>query len=173
MKFQQPPSTPRGFTLIEMMVTIAIAGVLAALATAGYAKAIDQEKVKTEAVAVRSALLEARNTARTTLNCVRVDVAAQSITITQILSCTGLDIDGLGTPAGTDAATTTYTFAPKITLQPLSGAATGSTFFFFNPKGGLPYETPVILDVKSTAENRVIYRYRISPGVGDVVGSFQ
>jgi type IV fimbrial biogenesis protein FimT len=61
--YQEVNAMVRGFTLIEMMITIAILGILTMLSAPGFAKFIAQRQLDTEATTLYTHILFARYTA--------------------------------------------------------------------------------------------------------------
>jgi prepilin-type N-terminal cleavage/methylation domain-containing protein len=157
-----------GFTLVEIMVVVAIVGVISALALASLNQEVQRQRTAVIADEVGAALIEARNLARKRAQCVQVDINATAILMESYATCTGLDIDGLGTPVVTTVTESiTRSYGSRIALQDFTGAVAGTTFHF-NDKGGLPYTSEVALVVRDTRLNKDIVRYRILPAIGSV-----
>ena len=170
---RRAPSTPKGFTLIEVMVVVAIVGVLAALSVPDLYESYRIKQALNEAEVVRGALIDARNLARKRVQCVKVTVSATQIVSEAYSKCTGFDIDGLVTSGqpnvsgGSVTQTVTVSLKPIVALQNFTGGSNGSVFFF-NTRGGTPYASDVVLTVRDTRLNKVIRTFRILPAIGSV-----
>ncbi|MFT4614626.1 MAG: type IV fimbrial biogenesis protein FimT [Bacteroidia bacterium] len=58
-------ATQRGFTIVELLVTLAVVGVLLAIGAPAYSKMTKDNRMQSEAFALRGALMSARSEAQT------------------------------------------------------------------------------------------------------------
>ena len=85
---------PRGFTLIEIFMTVSVIGIAAALALPSISAMVEKRAASIEVDKVRVAIVEARDDARARLRCIKVTRP----------TTTSLKIDEL-TPVGTTCGT--------------------------------------------------------------------
>lgn len=84
-------SAPRGMTLIEIMVTIAVAGVFATLALPSFGNMAYRHRVSKEKAKLRQLVRSARDEARMRNRCVQLKVeSGRTITVTYFTSCSGV-----------------------------------------------------------------------------------
>jgi len=161
-------AAPRAFTLIELMIVVAMIGVLSALAVPSFLTQIQAQKVRAAALTVESFLSEARELARRRSQCVDVSVSGQVISFQAWQDCTGLDIDGLGSPT---LATALPAFSRSLklpTLVQLGTFSTGDGKLVFNQSGGTVYTTPTTFEVRNAETSAVIARFTIYPAAGAI-----
>jgi prepilin-type N-terminal cleavage/methylation domain-containing protein len=108
-------SNSKGFTLIEVLITILIMGIMAAIAAPSFMTWVNNKKIDQVATNVEGALKEAQSTAvRKSISCT-VSITASAITATNnCLPSGSRDIQGHDSNlaiSGTGGATTTVTFS--------------------------------------------------------------
>jgi prepilin-type N-terminal cleavage/methylation domain-containing protein len=156
------PSRESGVTLVELMVVIAIAAVLALAIGRGMARPNNATAVDDWTQKVLIAMRQAHNTAVHEGAVVRVVVTAGNLTVDRA------SMLGPGPPAGSawlrlaeeQARGTARTYAvdtsPADPLSPLPSAGTGlPATFSFNPDGSATPGTVLIQDDSAT------YRYKV------------
>jgi prepilin-type N-terminal cleavage/methylation domain-containing protein len=132
----------RGYSLLEMMVALAVIGISGAIVTQNVGKSSALAKAQFEAEKVRDALTRARNLARFRLKCVTVDVQPDHIDITPYDVC--LPLGGAG-PTETipfeGLALTAFDTGNPLTFNTMGGtvAPSVSTMTAVIP-GGKTYE---------------------------------
>lgn len=163
-----PALRNRGFTLIELIVVIAITGILLALGLSGYRTWISNTRVRTATESIQNGLLLAKSEAIRRNNKVRFDLTANDPTVTNVNTVTA-------SSTGTNwivrvNQTTTFTSSDFIqgrsaaegslsTTINASAAATGCTqqaTLIFNGIGNLnPVPaSKVCFDVAATGADR-------------------
>jgi prepilin-type N-terminal cleavage/methylation domain-containing protein len=110
----------KGFTLIEVLITILTLGVMAAIAGPSFMTWINNKKIDQVATDIEGALKEAQSTAvRKSISCT-VSITAATISATNSCLPSGLrDIQGSNSNlaiSGTGGATTTVTFSALGTV---------------------------------------------------------
>jgi prepilin-type N-terminal cleavage/methylation domain-containing protein len=113
-------TTNKGFTLIEVLITILILGIMAAIAGPSFMTWVNNKKIDQVATNIEGALKEAQSTAvRKSISCT-VSITAAAITATNSCLPSGSrDIEGSNNNlaiSGTGGATTTVTFSSLGTV---------------------------------------------------------
>lgn len=169
-------------TLLELMVVVAMVGVLAALALPSLRGSILHTRARSGSEAVRAALLRARNTARLQHTCValRMQNGVYAIEVVEELypSCNAralLDLAADGTYANTATLLLADELGPLAEtrtrlLQDTEGSRlvrlAASTVILFGPLGTLFVQAPEDVDVLQTSTGVRLARYRVWPGTG-------
>jgi len=150
----------RGYSLIEIMVVVAVIGIVSAVAGPNISKAVRRANEPAQLLRVHGFLVEARNFARRTNQCVTVTRSASGTTLTAqpvalcaatgTCSCRGsvvapqtftLDLTSQSPPIAVTA------FANNIGVAPLlASAATGESLLFL-PNGATPYPSTATVNV--------------------------
>jgi type IV pilus assembly protein PilE len=89
---------PRGFTLIELMVTVVIVGILAAVAYPAYTSHVQRSR-RADAVAFLSAVVQAQERYRTNRSAYGSTLADIEVTASSISKHYDVTITGVGNPA--------------------------------------------------------------------------
>ncbi len=138
------PPKMRGVTLIELMVTLAIAATLGGLGVSGLSSMSETEQERGELLRVKEHLEEARSLARSLLSPVEVSIDAHTLYIAPV-----------------DGELRSYTLP-----QTLLGFNTESGTLTFNARGGTDEPTPTVLTLRSA--RNTLYQYAIYPAIGTV-----
>lgn len=174
-------AAPRGVTLIEMLVVVAILGVIAALATPSLLPLARRGKLKAATEEVAAFLDDARARASSQGRCFRVRVVAGSLVLERRSSvdCVNLAADGWEAPTrtkGLAGVTLTVESIPaalaadeRLIFRPNSrlrgdGTRTATTFgsrIVVDPGGGQPERGVVVV----TRHGRVCAAMMLSPPV--------
>lgn len=124
---------PRGFTLGEIMLVIAISGLLAAMAVPNFTAAIRKQRARSQIERYTQMIRLARNQARTTLCDIDVTVDGSNGTITVGPEATTGDCASLST-----LQQSVDTKLVEISTPTVSGAP--QTPFQFERRGGTEYD---------------------------------
>jgi prepilin-type N-terminal cleavage/methylation domain-containing protein len=137
-----------GFTMLELMIAVAIAGVLVTVTYTTWQKYSNQQRLRYSAIQVASGLREAEERAKAERSTYTVAFTASSSTyVIQKTSGGGGFLERATLPPGVTAqATDTVTFsafgvpdaAHTITLQNDTGTKTASV----DAAGGITYQSP-------------------------------
>ncbi len=137
-----------GFTMLELMIAVAIAGVLVTVTYTTWQKYSNQQRLRYSAIQVASGLREAEERAKAERSTYTVAFTASSSTyVIQKTSGGGGFLEQAALPPGvTPQATDTVTFsafgvpdaAHTITLQNYTGTKTASV----DAAGGITYQSP-------------------------------
>ena len=167
-----------GITLLEVMVAVALIGVLAAVAVPNFFDQIREQRIRAESRKVRGVLVNARNVARLRNQVVQVTVATDTITYSALAAPSGgygLDEDGIGTPTlGASVFSKTEKFkgdsgdSSLIKLDNFVSASSSSTTLFFNQSGGTTLADVATLQIRNVETNDPILKVQIFPAIGSV-----
>lgn len=148
----------RGFTLIEMMVVIAIAAILAVMGIASLGVNTDKSRFMAERVKMQDLLLRARSMARNRAECISVQVNGLNVEIKAHPTVAGACTPPLAPPVFTAPV---VTFIEDVVIDDLS---TGNPLIF-NSRGGTDYTNPTttVLHYKAFQSTFTIY-----PAIGQV-----
>ncbi|HEY1101271.1 MAG TPA: prepilin-type N-terminal cleavage/methylation domain-containing protein [Myxococcota bacterium] len=119
----------RGFTLVEAMMTVAVVGVLAALATASLSDIVGAARLRSDADAIDDTLRVARNLARLERRCVQVVATAERLTTTPL--------DHGLVPPPPDCSGGRLIGERKVQLDLPRGLRLSPVSFIFDRSGGL------------------------------------
>ncbi len=72
----------KAFTMMELMIVVAIIGILAAIATPSFQAQIRLQRARADVKAVEHALLKGRDFAKTHIRCLEVKVSTTTVTLT-------------------------------------------------------------------------------------------
>jgi prepilin-type N-terminal cleavage/methylation domain-containing protein len=150
----------RGYTLVEIMVVVALIGVVSALAGPNISKAVRRANEPAQMLRVHGFLVQARNYARRTNQCVKVtrNSTGTSLTARPVSLCAATD-----TCACRASVAAAETFVLDLTKQlppitvtsfanntgvasSLTAEATGDALLFF-PNGATPYPATATVNV--------------------------
>jgi type IV fimbrial biogenesis protein FimT len=140
-----------GFTLIEMMITITILGILLAIAAPSFNRQIQQQRLKAAAESLASDLLFARNEAirtnEATFFTLKVEAdsswsqsvcALNGAPTCDCNSATSLNPDPAATPKECKLLFTKSSTWPNVTI---TDSSKFDLAFKFDPKNGMPRDT--------------------------------
>jgi prepilin-type N-terminal cleavage/methylation domain-containing protein len=157
MRQSNRPVGLRGFTLLELMVVVAIVGVLAALTLPGISEMTRERRAAGEFAKLRNALVQSRNLARSLRRCVEVEVVADSAEMTAYPMSSCAD-DG----TRIDARKKTFSFESYVSLFAFS---TDTGILRFHDLGGTLEAEPVTIAMTSGNRTKT---YAILPGIGAI-----
>lgn len=161
----------KGFTLIELMVVVAITGLIAAMVVPSLPSFFNQAMLREEREKVVEFLRDARNQARTRQQCTEVEIASGSNTMTRTVyeSCpnlkTALRNHNAVVPASPVAGSTrTITLSPKVQI---SNFNTGPSLIFVPPSGGLTAAVSSTLNLTRLSDGKVV-EFEVFPAIGTI-----
>lgn len=91
-------SGPRGFTLIELMITVVVIGILVAIAYPAYTSQVQRSR-RADAVALLSVVAQAQERYRTNQSTYGSTLSAIGVDASTITRHYAVTIDGIGNPA--------------------------------------------------------------------------
>ncbi len=159
----------RGFSLVEVMVTVAIVGVLASLAVVSMSDVIESARLRTDADAVEDVLRRARNLARLERRCVQAVATAGRLTTTPL--------DHGNLPPPPDCVGGRLLTERKVVLDLPRGLRLSDASFLFDRAGGVligeasPREGGGIDILVTLSDKRGVRTFRVSvlAGSGAIV----
>ncbi|WP_352336558.1 GspH/FimT family pseudopilin [Psychrobacter sp. 16-MNA-CIBAN-0192] len=148
--YRQPKSSS-GFTLIELMVTIAVLAIIVSIAAPNISNQLANQRVKSTTATLQNALKEAK---------VESVIRRQDVEVT---------INNNGTAAGSIVITggnslniTTYSYSVKSTVKAVDGGGVAVTNIKFKPSKTADTRTFTICDSTQTASPRQITVSRVA-----------
>lgn len=183
-KLTLPPARSRsssktaGFTLLELMIAVAIIGIIAALATPSFQEMLAHKRAVSDIELVRDELLQLRGRSRAENMCLTVTVSTGttgiSLSHTEMTNCQSKQLyyaiaEGAATFASAPASPLAGTAAATATVEVgkyVSVAAPETVMF--DPLGGIFAENPVEIAVLRRDTGAVVKTLRIIPGTGVV-----
>lgn len=140
-----PDRVGRAFTLIELMVVVALAGIMASLAIGLGSGTVARERAREDVEAVRAHLVAARNHARRNAACVEVRrTDARTLTAAIVV-----DVPS-GCPAAPHAQTpptSTTTLRAATAITPFDVVGTPLDAVRFGKDGSVPLAAPATLQI--------------------------
>ncbi len=135
----------RGFTLIELMVVVALLGIMASLAVGLSSDTVARERAREDVEAVRAHLVAARNHARRNAACVEVRrTDARTLTAAVVVDLP----NGCPTaPHAQPPPTPTTTLRAATSITPFDVAGTPLDAVRFGKDGSVPLEAPATLQI--------------------------
>ncbi len=150
----------RGFSLVEVMTVVAIAGILGAVAVPGISTAVGRAQAIAELDRIEATLRDARNEARRRRVCVNVAAPSldagvgRALRVAVDIGCDGDFVDpGDSVGAALDIGELRF---------PDAAAGEGITF---GPRGGLRDGSPALVEGRAADVSRL---YRVLPAIGAV-----
>ena len=148
----------RGMTLLELMVVVAMVGILSTMAIGLSSKTGEVQKNSASARRVYSSLWEVRNWAHNTSRCVEVSVNADGFSATPYTSCT--------TALSGAVTTDTRQFVFPAILNSFALDTTSGTLVF-NKKGGTTETNIATLSFVNDSNGKT-HRLRVYPAIGSI-----
>lgn len=129
----------KAFTLIEVMMAVAISGIFAAMAIPNLSGAVDQQKTLEESVRIEGFLMAARNDARVLNRCVEVTIVPAAMDAVVYDDCVGVALAYRGgvTPTLSNPSSNKAFRMEKLRASP--------TTIVFLPNGAVASKTALSL----------------------------
>lgn len=141
------PGAGRGFSLLELMVVVALVGILASLAVPSFQGGMERKKAALEIERVSHALLEIRNYARTRIRCVEVTISAHQIVATPYEDGANPNEPCANPTTPIADEVKTYTFASTVSLSAATAPGLGGNLWFDQSGGPFdPSNDTILLD---------------------------
>lgn len=152
-----------GFTIMELMIVVAIVGVMVSLSVATLTQPRDEMQFKQDVASLQDALLSARNAAFTRGQCAYVTMPTpttiQVVTYTLAFPCTP------PFPAADLTLTTPFTHASLSGFTDATGAMGG---LMFHPRGGTTSNGPANITLTANMADHRTARLVVYPAIGQV-----
>lgn len=149
-----PCTNSRGFTLLDLSISISLAALIGTLGMSSLKTALDNTSVQAEVDKVRDALTKAGDIARARLQCVSVKALPNAVEITPYTTCQ----PALSGPLATERVD----LGSQVSLSDFS---TGGDLTF-SPRGGTLAGGASTLTLTTRAGKT--YVYRVLPAIGTV-----
>lgn len=159
MSYQDRQYSPQvGFTLVELIITIAIMAIIAAMATPGMQQQIQQAKIKETANAIESLLRESQAQAITSQR-------STKLVLTNMISDKNFKLFYVSDVNATAKPQSVYTIDKAITITPIPNNLTAVSFTP-NKKSYQGETTDSIRMGQNTAGDKVLTGFYICLGTG-------
>ncbi len=136
---------PRAFTLIEAMIVIAIAGIMAALAVGLGSDFVRREQARDDVEQVRAHLVGARNHARRNAACVAVRRSSPQVLDAAVVVDAALQCPAAPHAPAPQQAQTTLRVATSVSAFSVDGVSVDAVIF--RPDGSLPLASPAVITI--------------------------